>query len=80
MGEAEEELKTKHSKQGPNYTLFSEDGRALMYHPDTEALRRSCLYIDDETTPIKKGKPPREKRVVPVPDMPDQRQQGEDCP
>jgi hypothetical protein len=60
------------SQAGTHYTLYSQDGRPLMFHPDTSVLRRSILYVDDETTPIKRGKPSREKRDgLPVPNLSD---------
>lgn len=57
---------------GTPYTMYSEKGEPLMFHPSIEALKRSCLYVDETTTPIKKGYPKRkEKNELPVPDMPD---------
>ena len=45
-------LKPTYSKPGLMLTLYSEDGRALMHHPDPDVLRQSVLYVNDNETPI----------------------------
>jgi len=56
-------FKTKTRANGPMHTLYSSDGVALAYHPNPDVLRDCYLYEGDDKTPIKKGKPPRDRRA-----------------